>query len=199
MSRLTYFNKSTNLYELIDSKADWLQALGKLEDYKEHQEPKTLGQYLVTLRRRLGFTQEEFSKKTSIARSTLAKYESDKVRPKKSFLHSVIRHCDVSAEELQMAYRKYICGFDDDEFNRLLDTKPLNQLGPNIGQLIKCEREFKGWTKGELAHQTSNISTQTITKIESGEMLLNPFVYKVLAITLQSKRLYHVAERIATK
>lgn len=58
------------------------------------------GQRLKELRKEKGFTQVELAEKLNVDKSTVAKYETDKIEPSLTMLKSIAIFFDVSADYL---------------------------------------------------------------------------------------------------
>ena len=65
----------------------------------------TLGQKIALLRKEKGLTQVEFAKKFNIDKSTVAKYETDKILPSIPMLVILSKFFEVSAD--------YLLGLED--------------------------------------------------------------------------------------
>ena len=68
-------------------------------------EKETLGKRLQELRNEKGLTQIQLAKELNIDKSTIAKYETDKVEPSLSMFKILVVYFEVSAD--------YLLGFED--------------------------------------------------------------------------------------
>lgn len=59
---------------------------------------ETFGKRLKDLRNERGLTQEGLAKELNVDKSTIAKYETDKIEPSISMLKVIVKYFDVSAD-----------------------------------------------------------------------------------------------------
>ena len=188
MNRITEFDEELQRYRFIKDMSieDVIDIVGELEDYKESHEISSFSEYIVSIRKRKGLTQEQFSQLLHETRSTLANYESNKCKPSKNFLFKMSRYADVPIEEIKTIYKRIQYGLDDEKSYQIFsDSYDKKQIAFEAGRHLKFEREFYDITKKDLALKISQrmdeqsgikenkFSATAITKYETGVYALN--------------------------
>lgn len=197
MNRLTYFDEEKQTYALVNdikNKETLIQIISTLEDSKERKQLNTFADYLINLRKEMSLSQREFSRKSNIARSTIAKYETSKSQPSLETLYNLTMYAGVPLGEVQAIYRHYICGFDDSMLDLYFEVNR-NLFNIELGKLLACERRFNKLSKGELAKKL-NFTTNTITKFESGKKELTWVMCAIFAKALKSVRLNEISKKL---
>lgn len=197
MNRLTYFDEEKQSYALIKdirSKETLIQIIGTLEDSKERKQLNTFADYLINLRKEMGLSQRELARKANIARSTIAKYETSKSLPSLETLYNLKMYADVPLGEVQAIYRHYICDFDDSMLDLYFEVNK-DLFNIELGKLLACERRFNKLSKSELAKKL-NLTTNTITKFESGKKQMLWPICAIFANTLKSVRLNEISKKL---
>lgn len=200
MHRLTYFDEEKQTYTLINdikNKDTLIQIIGTLEDSKERKQLNTFAEYLINLRKEMGLSQKDFARKSNIARSTIAKYETNKSLPSLETLYNLSVYANVPREEVQALYRQYICGFDDALLDLYFEVNR-NLFNIELGHLLACERRFNKLSRSELAKKL-NFTTNTITKFETGKKEITWIMCAIFAKTLNSVRLNEISKKLCEK
>lgn len=200
MNRFTYFDKEKQTYTLIQdikSKETLIQIIGTLEDSKERKQLSTFADYLINLRKEMGLSQREFARKANIARSTIAKYETNKSLPSLETLYNLAMYADVPLGEVQAIHRQYICNFDDSMLDLYFEVNR-GLFNIELGLLLACERRFNKLSKSELAKKL-NFKTNAITKFESGKKEITWPMCTIFAQALNSVRLNEISKRLCEK
>lgn len=220
MSRLTKYDEDSKQYVLLDQSTDLselIQALGKLEDFKEENEFKSFGEYLRYLRVvRLKLSKKEFINLTGYSNVTIWKYENNENQPKRDFLQVLITKCNVPEGEVRRYYRKFFLNYDDEQLDSLVSKyisirvsgnfgarQIQNMYDEMIGELIRHERSFLGLTMEQLGIEVAKagrvrngvFSRETISKMERGKLSIEPYLLPRFAKALKSEKLKEIADR----
>ncbi len=203
MVRYTKFDDDLQEYVFIkDIEPESLaNIIGMLEDYKDRNEYKFFADYVISIRKKKGLSQEEFATLVHDTRSNIANYESRKSKYPKYLLRKIAKYTDTPIKEIKSVYKKFYYGLDDDEieytFSHSKNEKERNILA---GRILQFEREFYEISKIDLAkaltEQRQNscaykdegiITPHFITKLESGKRPLYWSYCYFLADVLKKK------------
>ena len=212
MRRITYFDEDLQEYCFVDdfdyknaSEEDIAFIIAKLEEHKELFGINSFSDYLISLRKARGLTQEAFAKIICENRSTFANYESGRCQPSLYKLRKIAVKLDIPIQEIKSLYKRVKYNFDDDEAYRILDnSRDREEIAKITGLLLKFEREFYGVSKKELAQSLTKQQHETnparahifhphgLTKIEAGKTQLSWAFCQIIANVLIK---YHYADR----
>lgn len=201
MRRITYFDEDLQEYRFLKdfdyknaSEEDIAFIIAKLEEHKELFGINSFSDYLVSLRKSRGLTQEAFAKIICENRSTFANYESGRCQPSLYKLRKISAKLDIPIQEIKALYKRVKYNFDDDEAYRILDnSRDRFEIAKITGLLLKFEREFYGVSKKELAQSLTKQQCETnpmrahvfhphtLTKIETVKTQLSWAFCKIIA------------------
>lgn len=212
MNRLTFFDEELQEYRFVKdfdyknaSEEDFAFIIAKLEEHKELFGINSFSDYLISLRKARGLTQEAFAKIICENRSTFANYESGRCQPSLYKLRKISAKLDIPIQEIKGLYKRVKYNFDDEEAYRILDNnRDRFEIAKITGLLLKFEREFYGVSKKELAQSLTKQQSETnptrahvfhphgLTKIEAGKTQLSCVFCQIIANALIK---YHHADR----
>lgn len=203
MQRITYYDTVSKRYILLkDKQENIVDALGKLEDYLEEQEPRSFQEYMYRLRTYHKATQELFAYALNIKPITIQNIENGTNLPSYKTFRAIAQTYDIPLNHLRFVFRRYVFHLKDEALDYIIDCQDDSAVDTiifkHIGTLIQSERRFMSMSKERLS-SIVGVSVYVLTKIENGELFLPWQNVNTYGKALESDRLIDIGKKLKNR